>query len=98
MKLMKTIKMCLKCRLLFIIPCFREPDEKKIELEDERGIKRKKEESGVFILSQSTKSRVFDLIRKQRKQHRIVFLFIYKMLKIMNSFSLFSKFVFVLFS
>ena len=70
MKLMKTIKMCLKCRLLFIIPCFREPDEKKIEVEDERGIKRRKEESGVFILS---KFRVFDLVRKQGKQHRTVF-------------------------
>ena len=73
MKLMKTMKMCLKCMLLFIIPCFREPDEKKIEVEDERGIKRRKEESGVFILSQSTKSRVFDLIRKQGKQNRTVF-------------------------
>ena len=73
MKLMKTIKMCLKCKLLFIISCFREPDEKKIKVEDERGIKKRKEESGVFILSQSTKSRVFDLIRKQGKQHRTVF-------------------------
>ena len=62
MKLMKTMKICLKCMLLFIISCFREPDEKKIEVEDEKGIKKKrKEESGVFILSQSTKSLVFDL-------------------------------------
>ena len=73
MKLMKTIKMCLKYKLLFIIPCFREPDEKKIEVEDERGIKKRKEESGVFILSQFTKSGVFDLIRKQGKQNRTVF-------------------------
>ena len=73
MKLMKTMKMRLKCRLLFIISCFREPDEKKIEMEDEKGIKRRKEESGVFILSKSTKSRVFDLIRKQGKQQRTVF-------------------------
>ena len=73
MKLMKTIKVCLKYRLIFIISCFRELDEKKIEVEDERGIKIRKEESGVFILSQSTKSRVFDLIRKQGKQHRTVF-------------------------
>ena len=64
MKLMKTMKMCLKYMLLFIIMCFREPDEKKIEMEDEKEIKRRKEEYGVFILSQSTKSRVFDLIRK----------------------------------
>ena len=73
MKLKKIMKMCLKCMLLFIISCFREPDENKIEVEDERGIKRRKEKSGVFILSQSTKSRVFDLIRKQRKQHITVF-------------------------
>ena len=64
---MKTIKMYLKYRLLFIIPCFREHDKKKIEVEDERRIKRRKEEFGVFILSQSIKSRVFDLIRKQGK-------------------------------
>ena len=70
---MKTMKMCFKCMLLFIISCFHEPDEKKIEVKDERGIKRRKEESGVLILSQSTKSRVFDLIRKQGKQHRTVF-------------------------
>ena len=73
MKLMTIMKMCLKCRLLFIIPCFRKSDKKKIEVEDERGIKIRKEESGVFILSQSTKSRVFDLIRNQGKQHRTVF-------------------------
>ena len=73
MKLMKTIKMCLKYILLFIIPCFREPDEKKIEVEDKKGIKRRKEESDVFILSQFTKSRVFDLIRKQGKHYRTVF-------------------------
>ena len=73
MKLMKTMKMCLKYMLLFIILCFHEPDEKKIEVEDEMRIKRRKEESGVFILSQSIKSRVFDLIRKQRKHDRTVF-------------------------
>ena len=39
MKLIKTMKICLKCRLLFTIPCFREADEKKIEVEDERGRK-----------------------------------------------------------
>ena len=41
MKLMKTMKMCLKCILLFTISYFREPDEKKIEVEDERGRKNK---------------------------------------------------------
>ena len=65
--------MCLKRMLLFIFLCFYELDEKKIEVKDENGIKRRKEESGVFILSQSIKSRVFDLIRKQGKQHRTVF-------------------------
>ena len=73
MKVIKIMKMCLKCMLLFIIPCFREPDEKKIEVEDEKGIKRRKEEYSVFILSKSTKFCVFDLIRKQIKQHRTVF-------------------------
>ena len=73
MKLMKTKKKCLKCRLLFIIPYFRESDEKKIEMKDERAIKKIKEESSIFILSKSTKSRVFDLIRKQGKQHITVF-------------------------
>ena len=38
-KLMKTMKMCLKCMLLFIISCFRESYEKKIEVEDKRGRK-----------------------------------------------------------
>ena len=61
-----------KIQVLFIIWCFREPDEKKIEMEDEKGIKKRKEESVVFVLSQSTKSRVFDLIRKQGKQHSTV--------------------------
>ena len=73
MKLMKTIKMCLKYMLLFIIPCFREPDKKKIEVKDEKGIKKRKEGSDVFMLSQSTKSRVFDLIRKQGKHDKTVF-------------------------
>ena len=35
----KPMKMCLKYRLLFTISCFREPDEKKIEVEDEKGRK-----------------------------------------------------------
>ena len=60
MKLMKTMKMCLKCRLLFIIPCFREPDEKKIEVEDERGIKRKKEDP-VFSFYPNPPNPVFSI-------------------------------------
>ena len=38
---MKTMKMCLKYKLLFTIPWFRELDEKKIEVEDEKGRKSK---------------------------------------------------------
>ena len=45
MKLMKTMKMYLKYRLLFTISYFREPDEKKIEVEDKRG---RKEENFSF--------------------------------------------------
>ena len=48
MKLMKTMKMCLKCRLLFTIPCFRESDEKKIEVEDEKGRKEENSHNPVF--------------------------------------------------
>ena len=74
MKLMKKMKMCLKYRLLFTIPYFREPDEKKIEVEDERGRKEENSHNPVFfVLSQSTKFCVFDLIQKQGKQHITVF-------------------------
>ena len=63
MKLMKTIKMCLKCWLLFIISCFREPDEKKIEVEDERGIKRRKEEkkNPMFLFYPNPPNPVFSI-------------------------------------
>ena len=49
MKLMKTMKICLKYMLLFTIPCFREPDDKKIEVEDEKG--RKEENSNNLVFS-----------------------------------------------
>ena len=49
MKLMKIMKICLKCRLLFTILSFRETDEKKIEVEDERG--RKEENSHNLVFS-----------------------------------------------
>ena len=48
MKLMKTMKMCLKYILLFTISCFYEPDEKKIEVEDERGRKEENSQNLVF--------------------------------------------------
>ena len=48
MKLMKTMKMYLKCRLLFTIPCFRELGEKKIEVEDEKGRKEENSHNPVF--------------------------------------------------
>ena len=49
MKLMKTMKMYLKYRLLFTIPCFCELDEEKIEVEDER--ERKEENSHNLVFS-----------------------------------------------
>ena len=48
MKLMKTMKICLKTRLLFTIPCFCEPDEKKIEMEDEKERKEENSHNPVF--------------------------------------------------
>ena len=71
MKLMKTMKMCLKYRLLFTIPCFCELDEKKIKVEDEMG--RKEENNRNPVFSFYPKSHGFDLIRKQGKQHKTVF-------------------------
>ena len=60
MKLMKTIKMYLKCMLLFIIPCFRELDEKKIEVEDDRGIKKEKK-NPVFSFYPNPPNPVFSI-------------------------------------
>ena len=61
MKLMKIMKMCLKCRLLFTIPCFREPDEKKIEVEDERGIKEENSHNLVFSFYPNRSNHVFSI-------------------------------------
>ena len=61
MKLMKTIKMCLKYRLLFTIPCFREPDEKKIEVEDERGKKEENNHNPVFSFYLNRPNPVFSI-------------------------------------
>ena len=61
MKLMKTMKMCLKCRLLFTISCFREPDEKKIEVEDERGRKEKNSYNLVFSFYLNRPNPVFSI-------------------------------------
>ena len=61
MKLMKTMKMCLKYRLLFIIPCFREPDEKKIEVEDERGRKEENNQNPVFLFYPNRPNPVFSI-------------------------------------
>ena len=60
MKLMKTIKMCLKYRLLFIISCFREPDEKKIEVEDEGEYKEEKK-NPVFSFYPNPPNPVFSI-------------------------------------
>ena len=61
MKLMKTMKMCLKCRLLFIIPCFRELGEKKIEVEDERGRKEENSHNLVFSFYPNRPNPVFSI-------------------------------------
>ena len=46
-KLMKTY---LKYRLLFTIPCFYEPDKKKIEVEDEKERKKENIHNPVFSI------------------------------------------------
>ena len=61
MKLMKTMKMCLKYMLLFIIPCFRELDEKKIEVEDERGRKEENSHNPVFSFYLNRLNPVFSI-------------------------------------
>ena len=61
MKLMKTMKMCLKYRLLFTIPCFRELDEKKIEVEDERGRKEENSHNPVFSFYPNRSNPVFSI-------------------------------------
>ena len=50
-----------KCRLLFIIPCFREPDEKKIEVEDEKGIKEENSQNPVFLFYPNRPNLVFSI-------------------------------------
>ena len=61
MKLMKTMKMYLKYRLLFIISCFHEPDEKKIEVEDERGRKEENDYNPVFSFYPNQSNPVFSI-------------------------------------
>ena len=61
MKLMKTMKMCLKCRLLFTISCFRELDEKKIEVEDEKGRKEENRHNPVFSFYLNRSNPVFSI-------------------------------------
>ena len=58
---MKIMKMCLKCRLLFIISCFHEPDEKKIEVEDERGKKEENSHNHVFSFYPNRPNPVFSV-------------------------------------
>ena len=61
MKLMKTMKMCLKCRLLFTITCLSEPDEKKIEVEDETGRKEENSHNPVFPFYPNRSNPVFSI-------------------------------------
>ena len=55
------MKICLKYRLLFTIPCFREPDEKKIEVKDERGIKEENNHNPVFLFYPNRPNSVFSI-------------------------------------
>ena len=61
MKLMKTMKICLKYRLIFTLSCFREPDEKKIEVEDEMGIKEENNYNPVFSFYPNRPNLVFSI-------------------------------------
>ena len=61
MKLMKTMKMCLKCKLLFIISCFREPGKKKIEVKDEMGNKEENSHNPVFSFYPNQPNPVFSI-------------------------------------
>ena len=58
---MKTMKMCLKYKLLFTISCFSEPDEKKIEVEDERGRKEENSNNLVFLFYPNRSNSVFSI-------------------------------------
>ena len=61
MKLMKKIKMCLKYKLLFTISCFREPNEKKIKVKDERGRKEENSHNPVFSFYFNLPNPVFSI-------------------------------------
>ena len=61
MKLMKAIKMCLKYRLLFTISCFHEPNEKKIEVEDEKERKEENNHNPVFSFYPNRPNLMFSL-------------------------------------
>ena len=61
MKLMKTMKMCLKYRLLFTISYFREHDEKKIEVKDEKGKKEENSHNPVFLFYPNRPNPVFSI-------------------------------------
>ena len=58
---MKTMKMCLKYRLLFTIPCFRESGKKKIEVEDERGRNEENSHNPVFSFDLNRPNLVFSI-------------------------------------
>ena len=61
MKLMKTMKICLKYMLLFTIMCFREPYEMKIEVEDEMRIKEENSHDPVFSFYPNRSNPVFSI-------------------------------------
>ena len=61
MKLIKIMKMFLKYRLLFTITCFREPDEKKIEVKDEKERKEENSHNPVFSFYPNRPNPVFSI-------------------------------------
>ena len=61
MNLMQIMKMYLKYRLLFIIPCFREPDEIQVDVEDERGRKEENSYNPVFSFYPNRPNSVFSI-------------------------------------
>ena len=58
---MKLMKMYLKYKLLFTISGFREPDKKKIEVEDERGRKKENSHNPIFSFYPNRPNPVFSI-------------------------------------
>ena len=61
MNLIKIMKICLKYRLLFIIPCFYKSDEKKIEVEDKMGRKEENSHDPMFSFYLNRQNLMFSI-------------------------------------